>query len=61
MATCSFLIQDKNASRALRDVKSVKPLQVAGVEGYRFERRDGSQVVVVFVDARTGRIVGRKP
>ncbi|WP_033073407.1 hypothetical protein [Sphingopyxis sp. MWB1] len=28
---------------------------------YAFKFLDGSQVVVVYVDARTGRIVGRKP
>lgn len=38
----------KNASRALRDVKTVQPLQLAGVEGYRFERQDGSRVIVAW-------------
>ena len=28
---------------------------------YKLKFMDGSQVVVVYVDARTGRIVGRKP
>jgi uncharacterized iron-regulated membrane protein len=33
----------------------------AGRMTYKLKFMDGSQVVVVFVDARTGRIVGRKP
>jgi uncharacterized membrane protein YkoI len=28
---------------------------------YALKFMDGSQVVIVYVDARTGRIVGRKP
>ncbi|SBV33350.1 conserved exported protein of unknown function [uncultured Sphingopyxis sp.] len=33
----------------------------AGRMLYKLKFMDGSQVVVVYVDARTGRIVGRKP
>ena len=33
----------------------------AGRMIYKLKFMDGSQVVVVYVDARTGRIVGRKP
>ncbi len=33
----------------------------AGRMIYALKFMDGSQVVVVYVDARTGRIVGRKP
>ncbi|ALH80738.1 hypothetical protein [Sphingopyxis macrogoltabida] len=57
--------------RLIADVKSRPPYNdMTYLGGPQFDARrmiyalkfmDGSQVVVVYVDARTGRIVGRKP
>ncbi|WP_411338576.1 hypothetical protein V6U71_11340 [Sphingopyxis sp. J-6] len=57
--------------RLIADVKSRPPYSdMTYLGGPQFDARrmiyalkfmDGSQVVVVYVDARTGRIVGRKP
>lgn len=57
--------------RLIADVKSRPPYNdMSYLGGPQFDARrmiyalkfmDGSQVVVVYVDARTGRIVGRKP
>ena len=58
-------------NRLIADVKSRPPYSgMTYLGGPQFDARrmiyalkfmDGSQVVVVYVDARTGRIVGRKP
>ena len=58
-------------NRLIADVRSRAPYSEmtylggpqfdAGRMIYALKFMDGSQVVVVYVDARTGRIVGRKP
>ncbi|WP_447762170.1 PepSY domain-containing protein [Sphingopyxis panaciterrae] len=58
-------------NRLIADVKSRAPYNdMTYLGGPQFDAKrmiyalkfmDGSQVVVVYVDARTGRIVGRKP
>lgn len=58
-------------NRLIADIKSRPPYSGmtylggpqfdAGRMLYALKFMDGSQVVVVYVDARTGRIVGRKP
>ena len=58
-------------NRLIADVKSRPPYSGMTFLGgpqfdasrmiYALKFMDGSQVVVVYVDARTGRIVGRKP
>ncbi|MGB3844366.1 hypothetical protein EAO27_06380 [Sphingopyxis sp. YF1] len=58
-------------NRLIADVKSRPPYSDMTYLGgpqfdaqrmvYALKFMDGSQVVVVYVDARTGRIVGRKP
>lgn len=58
-------------SRLIADVRSRAPYSSmtylggpqfdAGRMIYALKFMDGSQVVVVYVDARTGRIIGRKP
>jgi len=58
-------------NKLIADVKSRAPYNdMTYLGGPQFDARrmiyalkfmDGSQVVVVYVDARTGRIVGRKP
>jgi hypothetical protein len=58
-------------NRLIADVKSRPPYSGmtylggpqfdAGRMIYALKFMDGSQVVIVYVDARTGRIVGRKP
>ena len=66
-----YLARQRSLNRLVADIRSRPPYSDmtylggpqfnAGRMIYALKFMDGSQVVVVYVDARTGRIVGRKP
>lgn len=56
------LIADVRSRPPYRDMDYLGGLQFDSQQMiYALKFMDGSQVVIVYVDARTGRIVGRKP